>query len=93
MTEVKFMEILKTENLSKSYGKEETKVDALKDVSFTISKGEFISIVGPSGSGKSTLLNMIGALDNPTSGKVFIDGREIFSMKEEELAVFKRNPT
>jgi putative ABC transport system ATP-binding protein len=84
------MEILKTENLSKTYGQGETKVDALKDVAFSVAKGEFISFVGPSGSGKSTLLNLLGALDTPTSGKVFIDGRDIFLMKEEELAVFRR---
>lgn len=84
------MEILKTENLSKTYGKDETKVEALKNASLSISKGEFVSIVGPSGSGKSTLLNLIGALDNPTFGKVFIDGRDVFKMKEEELAVFRR---
>lgn len=84
------MEILRTENLSKTYGKGETEVEALKNASFSIAKGEFVSIVGPSGSGKSTLLNLIGALDNPTSGKVFLDGRDIFSMGEEELAVFRR---
>ncbi|KUO70421.1 MAG: peptide ABC transporter ATP-binding protein [Clostridia bacterium BRH_c25] len=84
------MEILKTENLSKTYGKGETRVEALKDVSFSVSKGEFISIVGPSGSGKSTLLNLLGALDAPTAGKVFLDGRDIFTMKEEALAVFRR---
>ena len=84
------MEILRTENLSKTYGKGETKVEALKNASFSIEKGEFVSIVGPSGSGKSTLLNLIGALDNPTSGKVFLNGRDIFVMEEEELAVFRR---
>ncbi|HNU81077.1 MAG TPA: ABC transporter ATP-binding protein, partial [Bacillota bacterium] len=84
------MEILRTENLSKIYGKGETKVEALKNASFSIEKGEFVSIVGPSGSGKSTLLNLIGALDNPTSGKVFLNGRDIFVMEEEELAVFRR---
>lgn len=84
------MEILRTENLSKTYGKGETKVEALKNASFSIEKGEFVSIVGPSGSGKSTLLNLIGALDNPTSGKVFLNGRDIFIMEEEELAVFRR---
>lgn len=84
------MEILRTENLSKIYGMGETRVEALKNASFSIEKGEFVSIVGPSGSGKSTLLNLIGALDNPTSGKVFLDGRDIFTMGEEELAVFRR---
>lgn len=84
------MEILATRNLCKTYGKGETRVEALKDVSFTVSKGEFVSIVGPSGSGKSTLLNMLGALDFPTAGKVLIDGRDIFAMNEEELSVFRR---
>jgi len=84
------MEILRTENLSKTYGKGETKVEALKNASFSIEKGEFVSIVGPSGSGKSTLLNLIGALDNPISGKVFLNGHDIFVMEEEELAVFRR---
>lgn len=84
------MEILKTVSLSKIYGKGETKVEALKDASFFVSKGEFVSIVGPSGSGKSTLLNLLGALDAPTSGKVFLDGRDIFTMKEKELSVFRR---
>ena len=84
------MEILKTDKLSKTYGEGGTKVEALKDVSFTIQKGEFVSIVGPSGSGKSTLLNMIGALDTPTSGKVYLEGRDIFAMQEKELSVFRR---
>lgn len=84
------MEILRTENLSKTYGEGDIRVEALKNASFSIVKGEFISIVGPSGSGKSTLLNLIGALDNPTSGRVFLENRDIFSMKEEELAVFRR---
>ncbi|HOE56633.1 MAG TPA: ABC transporter ATP-binding protein [Bacillota bacterium] len=84
------MEILRTENLSKTYGEGDIRVEALKNASFSIEKGEFISIVGPSGSGKSTLLNLIGALDNPTSGRVFLENRDIFSMKEEELAVFRR---
>jgi len=85
------MEILRTENLSKTYGEGDIRVEALKNASFSIVKGEFISIVGPSGSGKSTLLNLIGALDNPTSGRVFLENRDIFSMKEEELAVFRRH--
>lgn len=84
------MEILRTEKLSKTYGEGETKVEALKEVSFSVAKGEFIAIVGPSGSGKTTLLNMIGALDTPTSGRVFLDGRDIFTMKEKELSVFRR---
>ena len=84
------MEILTVKNLFKTYGKEETKVEALKDVSFSVSKGEFIAIVGPSGSGKSTLLNLIGALDLPTSGTVTLDKKRIFDMKESELSVFRR---
>ncbi|NPV43387.1 MAG: ABC transporter ATP-binding protein [Firmicutes bacterium] len=84
------MEILRIQNLSKTYGEGETKVEALKNVSFSVSKGEFISVVGPSGSGKTTLLNLIGALDFPTSGKVFISGRDIYAMKERELSVFRR---
>lgn len=84
------MDILTTEDLGKTYGTGETRVEALKDASFTVAKGEFVSVVGPSGSGKSTLLNLLGALDFPTAGKVFIDGRDIFAMKEEELSVFRR---
>lgn len=84
------MEILTVKNLYKTYGKDVTKVEALKDVSFTVTKGEFIAIVGPSGSGKSTLLNLIGALDLPTSGKVILDNKDIFNMKENELSVFRR---
>lgn len=84
------MDILAVHNLCKTYGKGETKVEALKDVTFSVEKGEFVSIVGPSGSGKSTLLNMLGALDTPTSGKVFLDGRDISLMKEKELSVFRR---
>ena len=84
------MDILTTKHLSKTYGTGETRVEALKEASFTVAKGEFVSVVGPSGSGKSTLLNMLGALDFPTAGKVFIDGRDIFAMKEEELSVFRR---
>jgi len=84
------LDILEVQNLCKTYGAGDTKVEALKNVSFTVAKGEFVSVIGPSGSGKSTLLNMIGALDYPTSGKVIIDGRDIDSMKEEELSVFRR---
>lgn len=84
------MKILKVENLCKSYGDGETQVNALKNVSFTMEKGEFAAIVGESGSGKSTLLNCMGGLDNPTSGKVFLEGKDLFSMKEEERTVFRR---
>lgn len=84
------MEILKVEKLCKTYGKGETQVNALKDVSFTMQKGEFAAVVGESGSGKSTLLNCIGGLDNPTSGKVFLEGKDLFSMKEENRTVFRR---
>ena len=84
------MELLEVRSISKTYGSCETAVQALKKVSFSVPKGEYIAIVGESGSGKSTLLNMIGALDNPTSGKVLIDGKDIFSMKESELTIFRR---
>lgn len=84
------MNILTVQDLCKTYGAGDTKVEALKNVLFTVSKGEFVSVIGPSGSGKSTLLNMIGALDYPTSGKVIIDGRDIYTMQEEELSVFRR---
>lgn len=84
------MEILKIENLSKKYGKGETAVKALDNVSFTVNKGEFIAIVGASGSGKSTLLHMIGGVDKPTSGKVFVDGTDIYNLNETQLAIFRR---
>ncbi|MCI9291876.1 MAG: ABC transporter ATP-binding protein [Erysipelotrichaceae bacterium] len=84
------MEILKVQNLCKTYGSGETKVDALKKVSFSLEKGEFAAIVGESGSGKSTLLNCIGGLDVPTSGSVTMDGNNLFSMKEEERTIFRR---
>lgn len=84
------MDILTTKNLCKTYGTGDTKVDALKNASFSVSKGEFVAIVGPSGSGKSTLLNLLGALDMPTSGKVFLDDNEIYTMKEKELSIFRR---
>ena len=77
-------------SLSKTYGAGDTAVHALKNVTFSVPKGEYVAIVGESGSGKSTLLNMIGALDNPTSGKVMIDGKDIFSMRERKLTIFRR---
>ncbi|CDI50082.1 ABC transporter ATP-binding protein [Clostridium tetani] len=84
------MNLLEVKSISKTYGSGETAVHALKDVSFSVPKGEFVAIVGESGSGKSTLLNMVGALDTPTSGKVFIDGKDIFSMKDGSLTIFRR---
>lgn len=84
------MELLEVKNISKTYGTGEAAVHALKKATFSVPKGEFVAIVGESGSGKSTLLNMIGALDTPTSGKVYIDGKDIFSMKERNLTVFRR---
>ena len=84
------MNILEVQNLCKTYGKGEAQVRALDHVSFSVGKGEFIAIVGESGSGKSTLLNVVGALDDPTSGKVLIDGKDIFSMQEKRLTVFRR---
>lgn len=84
------MEILKVQNLCKTYGKGEARVEALKNVSFSMEKGEFAAIVGESGSGKSTLLNCIGALDTPTSGNVYMDGQNLFSMKEEKRTIFRR---
>ena len=84
------MDLLKVKAVSKTYGSGEAAVQALKKASFTVPKGEFVAIVGESGSGKMTLLNMIGALDTPTSGKVFIDGKDIFAMKEKRLTIFRR---
>lgn len=84
------MNLLEVSHLCKTYGSGETAVYALKDVSFSVSKGEYVAIVGESGSGKSTLLNMLGALDTPTSGKVTIDGKEIFLMNDQKLTVFRR---
>ncbi len=84
------MNLLEVNAISKTYGTGEAAVNALKNVSFSIPKGEFVAIVGESGSGKSTLLNMIGALDTPTSGKVLIDGNDIFGMKDEKLTIFRR---
>lgn len=84
------MDLLKVEGLCKTYGTGETEVRALKDVNFSVPKGEFVAIVGESGSGKSTLLNMVGALDTPTAGRVFIDGKDTFAMKERSLTIFRR---
>ena len=84
------MNLLEVNNICKTYGSGETAVHALKKVSFSVPKGEYVAIVGESGSGKSTLLNMIGALDTPTSGKVVIGGKEIFSMNDNRLTVFRR---
>lgn len=84
------MEILKVENLDKSYGKGEAKVDALKNINLSINKGEFVAIVGPSGSGKSTLLHLIGGVDKPTKGKVYINNVDIYSLKEKDLSIFRR---
>ncbi len=84
------MEILRVENLTKVYGKGTTKVTALDNVSFSVDKGEFVAIVGASGSGKSTLLHLIGGVDRPTSGKVFIDNKDIYKFNDDELAIFRR---
>jgi len=84
------LNLLEVKSICKTYGVGETAVDALKSVSFSVPKGEFIVVVGESGSGKSTLLNMMGALDMPTSGKILIDGNDIFNMKDEKLTIFRR---
>ncbi|EJP6473582.1 ABC transporter ATP-binding protein [Clostridium botulinum] len=84
------MELLKVKNLCKSYGKGEIKVDALKNINLTINQGEFVAIVGPSGSGKSTLLHLLGGVDKPTSGEVNLEGTDIYSLKENELAILRR---
>lgn len=84
------MEILKVENLTKIYGQGENEVHALDGVSFTVDKGEFVAIIGPSGSGKSTLLHILGGVDVPTSGKVWMDGQDVFAQNEEQLAIFRR---
>lgn len=84
------MEILKVENLTKTYGSGENLVNAVDDVSFSVEKGEFVAIVGASGSGKSTLLHLIGGVDRPTSGKIFVDGNDISRMNDDKLAVFRR---
>lgn len=84
------MEILKVENLCKRYGEKDTEVVALENVSFTVERGEFVAIIGASGSGKSTLLHLIGGVDRPTSGKVFIDGTDIYELNADKLAIFRR---
>ncbi|WP_413377643.1 ABC transporter ATP-binding protein [Alkalihalobacillus sp. 1P02AB] len=84
------MDILKIENLSKVYGKGETAVTALNNVSFTVKKGEFVAIIGPSGSGKSTLLHLLGGVDRPTSGKVLVDNTDMYELNETNLAIFRR---
>lgn len=84
------MEILKVEHLSKVYGKGENAVTALRDVSFSVDKGEFVAIIGSSGSGKSTLIHLIGGVDRPTGGKVFVDGKDVYAQDEEALAIFRR---
>lgn len=84
------MEILRVENLSKVYGNGENEVRALDGVSFSVERGEFVSIIGPSGSGKSTLLHILGGVDRPTSGKVFMDGVDVYAQSEDQLAVFRR---
>jgi len=84
------MNLLEVNSISKTYGTGETAVHALRNVNFSVPKGEYVAVVGESGSGKSTLLNMLGALDTPTSGKVLIDGKDIFAMKEKQLTVFRR---
>ena len=84
------MEIVKVENLTKKYGKGENEVIALNNVSLTIEKGEFVAIIGSSGSGKSTLLHLIGGVDRPTSGKVFVEGKDIYQLDDDNLAIFRR---
>ena len=84
------MEILRVEHLSKIYGKGENEVRALDDVSFSVEKGQFVAIIGPSGSGKSTLLHILGGVDCPTSGKVFLEGQDVFAQNEDQLAIFRR---
>ena len=84
------MEILRVEHLSKIYGKGENQVKALDDVSFAIEKGQFVAIIGPSGSGKSTLLHILGGVDRPTEGKVYLEGQDVFAQNEDQLAIFRR---
>ena len=82
--------ILKVENLNKTYGKGENQVKAVDNISFSVEKGEFVAIIGASGSGKSTLLHLIGGVDRPTSGKVYIDGKDIYTLNDDNLAIFRR---
>lgn len=84
------MEILRVENLVKKYGKNENEVVAVNNISFSVESGEFVAITGSSGSGKSTLLHLLGGVDRPTSGKVFVNGKDIYSLKDDELAIFRR---
>ena len=84
------MEILRVENLAKVYGKGENEVRALDGVSFSVEKGAFVAVIGPSGSGKSTLLHILGGVDRPTGGKVFMDGKDVYAQNEEQLAIFRR---
>lgn len=84
------MQIIKVENLKKVYGKGENEVKALNGISFTVNKGEFIAIIGPSGSGKSTLLHILGGVDKPSSGKVYVDGIDVYAQNDEQLAIFRR---
>ena len=84
------MEILRIEHLSKVYGQGENQVRAVDDVSFSVEKGEFLAIIGPSGSGKSTLLHILGGVDRPTSGKVYVDGQDVYAQDEDHLAIFRR---
>ena len=84
------MELLRVEHLCKTYGTGENQVKALDDVSFSVNRGEFVAIIGPSGSGKSTLLHLLGGVDKPTSGKVYVDGCDVYAQNEEKLAIFRR---
>jgi putative ABC transport system ATP-binding protein len=85
-----FMEVVKTVNLTKSYGRGEAKIDALKSVNLTINQGEIVAVVGPSGSGKSTLLHLLGGVDRPTEGNVYINGEDVYALNEKQLAIFRR---
>ena len=84
------MELMQIQHLSKVYGQGENQVRAVDDISFTVEKGEFLAIIGPSGSGKSTLLHILGGVDRPTSGKVFVDGQDVYAQNEDQLAIFRR---